>query len=43
MNEMRDIVAAVTACKGADFELQPLKIHQPKGDEVQVKVVAKCM
>ena len=36
MNEMKEIIAAVTACKGADFELQPLKIRQPKGDEVLV-------
>lgn len=43
MNEMKEIIAAVTACKGADFELQPLKIRQPKGDEVLVKVVATGM
>ena len=40
MNEMKEIIAAVTACKGADFELQPLNIRQPPGDEVLVKVVA---
>ncbi|MEG1092402.1 MAG: alcohol dehydrogenase catalytic domain-containing protein, partial [Acinetobacter sp.] len=43
MNEMKEIIAAVTACKGADFELQPLKIRQPQGDEVLVKVVATGM
>ena len=39
MNEMKEIIAAVTACKGADFELQPLKIRQPQGDEVLVGVL----
>ena len=40
MSELKDIIAAVTPCKGADFELQALKIRQPQGDEVLVKVVA---
>lgn len=40
---MKDITAAITACKGADFELQPLKIRLPQGDEVLVKVVATGM
>lgn len=38
MSELKDIIAAVTPCKGADFELQTLKIRQPQGDEVWVKV-----
>ena len=37
MNDMKDITAAITACKGADFELQPLKIRLPQGDEVLVR------
>lgn len=37
---MKDILAAVTSGKGADFEIQPLKIRLPKDDEVLVKVVA---
>lgn len=43
MSELKDILAAVTPCKGADFELQTLKIRQPQGDEVLVKVVATGM
>ncbi len=43
MSELKDIIAAVTPCKGADFELQTLKIRQPQDDEVLVKVVATGM
>ncbi|ENX41286.1 NAD(P)-dependent alcohol dehydrogenase [Acinetobacter sp. NIPH 2100] len=39
----KEIIAAVTECKGADFELQPLKIRQPQNDEVLVKIVATGM
>lgn len=43
MKDMKDITAAVTACKGADFELKELKIRAPEGDEVLVKVIATGM
>lgn len=42
-NELKDIIAAVTQAKGADFELKPLKIRQPHQDEVLVKIVATGM
>lgn len=38
-----DITAAITASKGADFELKSLKIRPPQGNEVLVKVVATGM
>lgn len=41
--DLLDITAAVTECKGADFKLQPLKIRQPQHDEVLVKIVATGM
>lgn len=41
--EYRDIIAAVTECKGADFKIQSLKIRQPQADEVLVKVIATGM
>jgi aryl-alcohol dehydrogenase len=43
MSEVKEILAAVTAGKGADFVLQPLTIRQPQGDEVLVKIVATGM
>jgi len=41
--ELKEIIAAVTAAKGADFELKPLKIRPPQQDEVLVKIVATGM
>ncbi len=41
--DLLDITAAVTPKEGADFELQSLKIRQPQGDEVLVKIVATGM
>lgn len=38
--ELLDIQAAVTTEKGADFAVQGIKIRQPKGDEVLVKIIA---
>ncbi|RLL21819.1 NAD(P)-dependent alcohol dehydrogenase [Acinetobacter chengduensis] len=45
LNELsyREIYAAVTECKGADFKIQKLKIREPIGDEVLVKIVATGM
>ncbi len=43
ITEYQEIVAAVTECKGADFELKPLKIRQPQNDEVLVKIMAVGM
>ena len=40
MTNFTDITAAVTQCKGADFELKRLQIREPKEDEVLVKIVA---
>ncbi|VXA54178.1 aryl-alcohol dehydrogenase [Acinetobacter proteolyticus] len=39
----KEIIAAVTESKGADFKLQPLQIRQPKNDEVLVKIIATGM
>lgn len=41
--ELKEIIAAVTAAKGADFALKPLKIRPPQQDEVLVKIVATGM
>lgn len=41
--EYKEIVAAVTECKGADFKLKSLRIRHPKNDEVLVKIVATGM
>ncbi|QEY25426.1 NAD(P)-dependent alcohol dehydrogenase [Neisseria zalophi] len=38
--DLLDMKAAVVSGKGADFEIRSLKIRQPKGDEVLVKIVA---
>lgn len=43
MTKFTEITAAVTQCKGADFELKSLKIREPKDDEVLVKIVATGM
>lgn len=43
LDQLKDITAAVTKAKGADFELQQLKIRQPLHDEVLVKIVATGM
>lgn len=43
MTKFTEITAAVTECKGADFELKQLKIREPQNDEVLVKIVATGM
>lgn len=43
MTNFTDITAAVTQCKGADFELKQLQIREPQDDEVLVKIVATGM